>query len=140
MSFNPPIDPFADNIEDLRFNLSADLGVGEQIEEGQLSIDVAQTPEEVIVLATMAGTEPGQISLHVNGDLLTVRGGRQSPVGGEAKYFYQECYWGKFSRTVVLPVEVQGEMARAEYKYGVLIIHLPKVHKANEIPIEVVDE
>jgi len=140
MSFNPPIDPLLENIQDLSFSQSTEVGVGDQIEEGQLSIDVAQTPEEVIVIATMAGTEPGNVSLHVHGDLLTVRGWRTPPVEGEAKYFYQECYWGKFSRTVVLPVEVQGEMAKAEYRYGVLIIHLPKIHKANEITIEVVDE
>ncbi len=140
MTFTPPIDPFSENIEDLSFIRSSDVGVGVQIEEGQLSIDVAQTAEEVVVLATMAGTEPGNISLHVHGDLLTVRGQRCPPTPTDAKYFYQECYWGKFSRTIVLPVEVQGELARAEYKYGVLVIHLPKVHKANEIPIEVMDE
>lgn len=108
--------------------------------EGQLSVDVAQTEEELIVVATLAGTAPDQVSLHLQSDVLTIRGERNTPVPVGAEYFYEECYWGKFSRTIVLPVDVKVEMARAEYKNGVLTIRLPKAKPSNTIPIYVVEE
>jgi HSP20 family protein len=137
MPFSPPIDPYLEDVAALQF--SADIGAGETT-EGQLTVDVSQTAEEVIIVATMAGTNPGDISLHVHGDLLTIRGARASAMSADAKYLYQECYWGKFSRTLVLPMEVEGEQAQAEYKYGVLTIRIPKKNKDNEIPIEVMEE
>ncbi|MFA7653884.1 MAG: Hsp20/alpha crystallin family protein [Candidatus Magasanikbacteria bacterium] len=140
MPFSPPINSSLDELEIVELGSASALEVHEQIEEGQLAIDVAQTATELIVVATMAGTNPADVSLHVHGDLLTIHGVRRPPIKNDGEYFYQECYWGKFSRTVVLPVEVEGEMAKAEYKYGILTIRLPKVHKESEIPIEVVDE
>jgi HSP20 family protein len=108
--------------------------------EGRLTIDVGQTVTELIIVATMAGTEPGDISLHVHGDLLTIRGTRHPRFGAEVTFFNNECFWGKFSRTIVLPVEVQSEMAKAQYRYGVLTIRLPKVRKDSEIDIEIMEE
>jgi len=108
--------------------------------EGQLSVDVAQTDEELIVVATLSGTLPEQVSLHLQNDVLTIRGERRSSVPAGAEYFYEECYWGKFSRTIVLPVDVKAELARAEYKNGVLTVRLPKTKPSNTIPIYVVEE
>ena len=108
--------------------------------EGQLSVDVAQTEEELIVVATLSGTRPDDVSLHLQIDVLTMRFVSRSPVPAGAEYFYEECYWGKFSRTIVLPVDVKAEMARSEYKNGVLTIRLPKARVSNSIPIYVVEE
>lgn len=108
--------------------------------EGQLSVDVAQTDEELIVVATLSGTLPDQVSLHLQNDVLTIRGERRSPVPSGAEYFYEECFWGKFSRTIVLPVDVRAELGKAEYKNGVLTIRLPKQKPTNTIPIYVVEE
>lgn len=108
--------------------------------EGQLSVDVAQTDAELIIVATMAGTSPDKIELHLHNDLLTIRGERTSPVEASVEYFYQESFWGKFSRTIVLPVNVKAEMAQAQYKNGVLVIRLPKSDTNNEIPIMVIEE
>ena len=107
--------------------------------EGQLAVDVAQTQDELIVVATIAGTSPDKIELHLHNDLLTIRGERSSPVEN-AEHFYQECYWGKFSRTIVLPVDIRPEMAAAEYKNGVLTIRLAKSKTYNEIPILIVED
>jgi HSP20 family protein len=109
-------------------------------EEGQLSVDVLQTVEQVIVVAALAGTRPEDLSLHLHDDLLTIRGQRSFPCTEKAEYFYQECFWGKFSRTIVLPVSVKEESARAEYKNGVLVIRLQKSRSDNTIPILIVDE
>ncbi len=110
------------------------------IPEGQLAIDVGQTETEVVVVAAMAGTRPEDIELHLHNDLLTIRGQRLSPLSAASEHFYQECYWGKFSRSVVLPVNVKSELAQAEYNHGVLIIRLPKASQNNNIPIMVVEE
>lgn len=113
----------------------------EEQAEGQLAVDVAQTEKEVVVVSTMAGAITDQIEVYLHNDLLTIRGKRTSPlVGQEADYFHQECFWGKFSRTIVLPVEVKGEMARAEYQSGVLTIRIPKQKIDRQIPVVVVDE
>lgn len=109
-------------------------------EEGQLSVDVLQTPEEVIIMAAMAGTRPEDLSLHLHNDLLTIRGKRDFPCEKNAEYFYQECFWGKFSRTIVLPVAVREESAQAEYRNGVLVIRLQKARSDNSIPILIVEE
>ncbi len=110
------------------------------IPEGQLAIDVGQTADEVVVVAAMAGTRPEDIELHLHNDLLTVRGQRLSPLSPADEHFYQECYWGKFSRSVVLPVNVKADLAQAQYTHGVLVIRLPKASPGNDIPIMVVEE
>jgi len=109
-------------------------------EEGKLSVDVAETADALFIAAPMAGTPPANIELHLHNDLLTVRGERPSPIPPDAHYFHNECYWGKFSRTVVLPADVRVEMAEAEYRNGVLVIRLPKVIINSNIPIMIMDE
>lgn len=116
------------------------ISLGEHAAEGQLAVDVAQTEDELIVIAAMAGTPPENIELHLHNDLLTIRGERKAPIGEIGEHFYQECYWGKFSRSIILPVDVKAELVQAQYKNGVLIIRLPKVgQNNNDIPIMVVD-
>ncbi|HSR89472.1 MAG TPA: Hsp20/alpha crystallin family protein [Candidatus Udaeobacter sp.] len=113
---------------------------GEHVPEGQLAVDVSQTEDELVVVAAMAGTPAEKIELHLHNDLLTIRGERTSPVEA-AEHFYQECYWGKFSRSIILPVDVKTEMVQAQYKNGVLIIRLPKASQNNSnIPIMVIEE
>lgn len=120
---------------------SAKAAFGERQSEGQLSVDVAETDGELIILATMAGTAPDKIELHLNNDLLTIRGERTVPIDVDAEYFHKECFWGKFSRTIVLPVEVRADAVQAQYKNGVLIIRLPKASNSkSEIQIMVIDE
>jgi HSP20 family protein len=108
--------------------------------EGKLSVDVLETEKDLIVIATMAGTKPEDIFLHLHNDFLTIRGSRTPQINEPARFFYEECYWGKFSRTIVLPVEVKGEVAESEYRNGVLTIRLPKAAGRQNIPILVIEE
>lgn len=108
--------------------------------EGQLAVDVFETETDLLVVATMAGTRVEDIELHLQNDFLTIRGERHPPIAGTARGFYEECYWGRFSRTIVLPVDVGSELARSEYKNGVLIVTLPKVRPKQPLPILVVEE
>lgn len=133
-----PVDESCERAAELPF--FSESGNLEDHAEGQLSVDVAQTADELIVSATMAGTRPEDISLHLQNDILTIRGTRLSPVTEGAEFFYEECYWGPFSRTIVLPVDVRPELARSEYKDGVLTIRLPKAQADGSIPIFVVED
>lgn len=108
--------------------------------EGELAVDVLETESDLIVLAPMAGTKSEDIFLHLHNDVLTIRARRSPPLSESAKYFFEECYWGKFSRTIVLPVEVKGDFATSEYKNGVLSIKIPKATKRESIPILVVED
>jgi HSP20 family protein len=118
----------------------ADYEWKETTEEGQLSVDVLETDEKLIIIATMAGTKPEDVSVHLHNDFLTIRGRRSSPIQTQAHYFYEECFWGGFSRTIVLPVEVKNDSAESEYKNGVLTITLYKARTLHTIPIMVIEE
>ena len=109
-------------------------------EEGQLCVDVAETAGELVIVAVMAGTSPENVELHLHNDLLTIRGSRFSPIPAQAEHACQENYWGKFSRTIVLPVEVRPELCRAEYKNGILIVRFTKNRTDKNIPVFVVEE
>jgi len=98
--------------------------------EGQLTIDVYQTPEEIVVQSTVAGVDPADVEIDATSESLTIRGERQrSQTVADSDYYYQECFWGKFSREVILPQEVDPDRAHSTLKNGVLTVHLPKVHK-----------
>lgn len=107
--------------------------------EGQLAIDVAQDEKDIIIVSTLAGAMSDQLEVYVQNDLLTIRGMRFNPIEPQ-EYFYHECFWGKFSRSIVLPVDVKGDLAHAEYKNGVLIVRIPKVQSHKKIQVTIVEE
>jgi len=99
--------------------------------EGQLAIDAYQTPDSVIVKAPIAGVKPADLEISITDEVVTVRGSRRQEVSSdEADYFCQECYWGTFSRSYVLPIPVDADKAQAGLKDGVLTITIPKQEKA----------
>ncbi len=106
--------------------------------EGTLTLDVYQTPEDIIVESAIAGTKPEDIDIDVTSDSIAIRGERRKEKKVEDKdYFYQECYWGKFSRSVILPQEVEPEKASVSFKNGILTVRLPKVNKKKSRKLKV---
>ncbi len=106
--------------------------------EGQLSVDVYQTKDSVIIKSTIAGVKPEDIDISIDNDVITIRGTRKQQESiKEDDYFYQECYWGSFSRSIVLPVEINSEETDASLKNGVLTITLPKVKKSKSVAVKV---
>ena len=98
--------------------------------EGQLTVDVYQTPEEIVVESAIAGVKSDDIDIQVTQDSIAIRGARER--NKEAKdhdYLYQECYWGRFARSIILPQEVDPEGASVTFKNGILTVRLPKVDK-----------
>jgi len=109
--------------------------------EGQLAVDVYETKHDVIVVSPMAGANAESVEVFVHNDLLTIRGRRVAPYGGDGDSItHQECFWGPFSRTVVLPTEVYGERAKAQYKNGVLSVHIPKRNIHKPITVTIIDD
>ena len=98
--------------------------------EGQLTIDVYQTPDEVVVESTIAGVKPEDLDISITNEAVTIRGKREKTETIEDEnYFYQECYWGKFSRSIILPQEIDADKAVASLKNGILVIRLPKLNR-----------
>jgi HSP20 family protein len=106
--------------------------------EGELAIDVYQTPSAFIVESTIAGVKPEDIDISLTPESITVKGSRikEEKIKTE-DYIHQECFWGKFSRSVILPQEIDPDRTQASIKNGVLKITLPKVNKAKSKKIKV---
>jgi len=106
--------------------------------EGQLTIDVYQTPSHIIIKSTIAGVKAEDLDITITNDMVTIRGQRQKDEEIKTEdYYYQECYWGAFSRSVILPVDVQADEAEAGLKNGILTIKLPKIEKIKTKKIRV---
>ncbi len=112
--------------------------VDPDMEEGELSVDVYQTANEIIIEAMVAGVKPEDLHLSITRDMVTIKGRRDGNTQvTHDDYFYKELYWGTFTRTILLPHEVEIEEAEAVEKHGLLIIRLPKVDKARQTKLKV---
>ncbi|HAM96082.1 MAG: Protein containing Heat shock protein Hsp20 protein [Candidatus Azambacteria bacterium GW2011_GWB2_46_37] len=109
--------------------------------EGQLTIDVYQTPSEIIIKSTIAGVKPEDLDVAITNDMVTVKGRRMKDEEvSQDDYYYQECYWGSFSRSVILPVEVEAEKSKATLRNGILTVRLPKLERIKTKKIQVQEE
>jgi len=99
------------------------------LEEGQLLIDIYERPDTIIIRSLVAGVDPKDLEISLHNDLLTIRGKREKfeEEVHDDKYYARECYWGPFSRIVVVPVAVDGANIKATLKNGILIIELRKL-------------
>ncbi len=106
--------------------------------EGQLTIDVYETEDDFVIQSTIAGVKAEDLDIDIEDDMVTVRGERQRQSEEQkGKYYYQECYWGSFSRQVILPEEVDGSNAEATMKDGVLTLRIPKIKKKKKRKVSV---
>jgi HSP20 family protein len=107
-------------------------------EEGELSVDVYQTQSEIIIEAMVAGVKPEDLHLSITRDMITIKGRRDANTQiPPDDYFYKELYWGPFSRSILLPHEIEIEEAEAVEKHGLLIVRMPKIDKARQSKIKV---
>ena len=99
---------------------------------GGPKIDVEETDNEIRVTAELPGMNKEDFSAEITGNRLMLRGEKQSSREEEKEgaYYYAECSYGSFVRTVPLPCEVNTEEAEGEYKNGVLKLRLPKTEEA----------
>ncbi|MBI2610820.1 Hsp20/alpha crystallin family protein [Candidatus Kaiserbacteria bacterium] len=111
---------------------------GEDEPAGELAVDVYQTPDAIVVKALIAGVHPNSIDISLTREMLTISGSREDEREvDEEHYFQRELYWGSFSRTILLPEEVDVDMAEASERHGVLMIRLPKINKKRQTKLKV---
>lgn len=102
----------------------------EETQDGELTVDVYQTPTDIIVQTMVAGVRPEDLTITITREMITIKGTRERITGVATEDYYQkELYWGSFSRTILLPAEVETEEAEASEKHGLLTIKLPKIDK-----------
>ncbi|MFA6407592.1 MAG: Hsp20/alpha crystallin family protein [Candidatus Paceibacterota bacterium] len=107
-----------------------DTEINDDETEGRLTIDVYQDGDDIVVQSTVSGVDPDDLDIHISSESVTVRGEREKSQKIEDKdYFYQECFWGKFSRSVMLPTEIDPEKSTAIVTNGVLTIRMPKLNR-----------
>ncbi len=95
--------------------------------EGQLTVDVFQDEDNIYVQSAVAGIDSDNLLVNITKEAVTIRGRREKTHKvSEDSYFYQECFWGSFSRSIVLPEEVDPDRSTASLKNGVLTVKMPK--------------
>lgn len=101
-------------------------------------VDVKDELDAVLVKADIPGIKKEDLSITVEGDVLTLKGERkESEERKEKDLFFSERFHGQFERTLTLPSKVQNEGAKAIYKDGVLEIRLLKDQKAKAREVKV---
>src|ERR1035437_2931286 len=111
---------------------------GEEESDGELTVDVYQTPDDILIKAMVSGMDPNELDISIGRDTVTIKGKREAVrEAGDDYYFVRELYWGSFSRTIALPQEIEVEEAEATQKHGLLTIRLPKIDKRRQAKLRV---
>lgn len=107
-------------------------------EEAELTVDVYQTPSEIVIKTMVPGVKPEDLDVSITRDTVTIRGERSEDrtVSGD-DYVHRELFWGSFSRTIPLPEEINVDDAEAVEKHGLLILRLPKLDKNRQTRLKV---
>lgn len=106
--------------------------------EGQLTVDVYQTPDDILIRTMVAGVDPNDLDISITRDMVTIKGKREGTREvTDDDYFYRELYWGSFSRSIALPEEIDVEESEASQKHGLLTIRLPKIDKSRQTKLKV---
>jgi HSP20 family protein len=106
--------------------------------EGQLTVDVYETPTSFVIKSAVAGVTPENLDIAITNESVSIRGSREEDEKlKNGTYLYQECYWGKFARAIILPQEIDSEKAQASLKNGILKIVLPKIIKTKSKKLKV---
>lgn len=120
-----------EEVEELEQEVVEEPTKNENGAEGQLVIDVYQTDSDIVIKSTIAGVKTEDLEMTIVDNTITVKGVRKKDSSiYQGDYYYQEIYWGSFSRSVILPVDVDADKTRAAIKNGVLTIKVPKIEKS----------
>ncbi len=117
---------------------SAEWSESAEEEPSELAVDVYQTPDEIVVKAMAAGVRPEDLDIDISRDMVVITGIRkEGSLAETGDYIHQELFWGSFSRTIVLPEEIDPETSIATEKNGLIIVRLPKIDKKRRTKIRV---
>ena len=105
---------------------------------GELTVDVYQTADMIVIKAMIAGVKPEDLDISITRDLVTIEGKREEEkTAKDDDYFMRELYWGSFLRSISLPEEIDVDEAEAIEKHGLLILKLPKLDKKKQSKLKV---
>jgi len=111
---------------------------------GELAIDAYETDKYIVVQSPIAGITSENIEISLEDGMLIIKGKRKRPQDTDKikKYLYQECFWGKFEKKLILPKEVDITKTKATIKNGILTLKIPKLKEKNkkEIKVEIKEE
>ncbi len=107
------------------------------VSEGQLSIDVMETAREIIVRSAIAGIQAKDLDITLSDDTLTIRGSREhhAQIQRGEEIHIQECHWGAFSRSIILPAHVDSRHIDASLQRGILTIRMKKVEMQKQVHV-----
>lgn len=126
------------NDEDSFIEESNNHWLSENNNDGELTVDVFETPNSIIVKTIVAGVKKENMEINLSRDMITIKGKRDSDeIVDDENYFHRELFWGTFSRTILLPQEVDIERAEANESQGLLTIKLPKIDKGRQARLKV---
>jgi len=107
-------------------------------QEGELVVDVFETNSDFVVLAAIAGVQIKDVDISLEKDMMVIKGNRQDPHEHPGKkYFYQECFWGPFSRKIILPENIDIDKADAQMDKGVLTIKIPRTEDKGKVGVKI---
>lgn len=107
-------------------------------DEGQLVIDAYRENDNFVIRSPIAGIKTEEVSITFENDMIIIKGERKRPESDDNKsYFIRECYWGNFSREMVLPVEVDEQRTKAKIENGILKIVMPIIEKRKTKKVDI---
>lgn len=124
--------------EEREVSRSSASWIDEDEKDGELTVDVYQTADMIVIKAMIAGVRPEDLDISITRDMVTVKGKREEErIAKDDDYFMRELYWGSFSRTITLPEEIDVDESEAIEKHGLLILKLPKLDKKRQSKLKV---
>lgn len=132
-------DVINDDSDEVSKNPSDELAeIDERHDIGQLSVDVINQPDEIIIRAIVAGVKPHELDVQISRDMVVITGTREEDKEIEdGDYYHRELHWGSFSRKILLPEEIDVELSTANEKHGLLELHLTKIDKNKKTKLQV---
>lgn len=121
-------------------NINNDLSWPNSEEEGELAIDLYETNDSLVLQAIIGAVKAKDLDISITNDMITIKGERNHDSKDIIKFYYNECFWGKFSRSLVLPFEINADKAEAVLKNGLLTITLPKIEKTKKKTLAIEEE
>jgi len=104
----------------------------------ELSIDLYETDDSIVLQSTIAGIKAKDLDISIEENMLIIKGIRKKPEEDPLKkYLYQECYWGPFSKKIILPEEIDPAKIDAIVQDGILTVRVTKIRKNNKRKIEI---
>jgi HSP20 family protein len=133
---------YRDNITEFKEKMNRLFDAVESLEESEWSpdIDILEDKDDIIIKADIPGMSANEINLTIDDKILYISGNRKRESDREDEnYHYIGRNYGKFERSISLPVTINIDETKAIYKDGVLIVRLPKIEKSGKVSIQLTE-